>query len=313
MENTQKPAKVVDSGFDYLTLTAKPQHENFQQFNGCALDFISAMETAGCKVEESSQGGYDGFKAGETFWGKRHDSAIWRTSGSLSRNVAEFVRFNAITPRVTRADLQQTLEQPDGDTRELERILRAFRRRMARNQAPKRSKFATFHDAGLPIGSTFGARSSAEYLRCYRADLRHPEKFSLPALRFEAEWKDVRAQQIWAAFEAVQNDVTLSSAFVGGAFSKKGITQPVCADVAPCLLPPIGRTGSDQKTVYWIQNTVCKIIARLVKAGYLDDLAEHVVAALTPIPDVRERCGTLGSEIQEIDWELIENGRYSEG
>jgi hypothetical protein len=308
MKNDEKWGKVVDSGFDYLTLTVKPNETHYNAFKKCALEFVGALGNSGVNVQEASRAGYDGYEAGETFFGTRKDGAIWRTSGATSRWVACAVKSVGITPRVTRADLQRTLEQPDGGTGELDRIIAAFDGRLPRSEALRRQKFAAFYDKGIPVGSTFGARSSTSYLRCYRADLRHPEKFDAPALRFECEWKAARANQVWAAFELVENDATLSASFVGSAFAKKGITHPICSDVGVCPLPPLGRSGNDAKTVYWIQNTVCKIIARLVRAGFADELRPHLLAALNPLPETHKRSTSLEADTEEIDWELLQNG-----
>lgn len=308
MKTPENTGLVVDSGFDYLTLTAKPTQPHYEEFNCCALDFIASMQGAGIEVIEKRNAGYEGWQSGETFFGKREDGTIWRTSGATSRNVAGFVRFNGITPNVTRCDLQRTIEQHGHGSAELDRIFNALRGRLAVGSPSKPQKFSAFYDKNGSVGGTFGARSSTQYLRCYRADIRHPEKFARPSLRYEVEYKSERANQVWAAFEQCEDDVTLSASLVGCAFAAKGMNQAVCAENAPCPLPPIGRKGSDEKTVYWIQNTVCKIIARLVKAGYLDDLAPHLIAALCPVPDVRTISTSLEAEIQTIDWELIENG-----
>lgn len=309
MTKSEKQGKLVDAGFDWLTLTSNPKRPEYEQFKCTALDFIRAMENSGCQVKETRAQGYDGFQVAETFFGTRADSAMWRTSGNLARHVAAFAKANRLTPNVTRADLQQTIEQPRGDTGELARILGTFSRCSLGSEAPQSQKFATFHDSGCVIGSTFGARSSSTYLRCYRADIRHPEKFALPALRYEAEWKAERANQLWKAYQIATDDVTLSCAYVGGEFLAKNIMQPIHADFAPCRLPPLGRRTTDEKTVYWIQTTVCKSIARLVKAGYAKELTPHIMAALCPAPDVSERSATLEASIQEIDWEVFENAR----
>lgn len=309
MSQTETNLLLVDAGFDYLTFTSNPKRDDYEQFNHVASAYLAGAEKSGLTVTETRSGRYEGWQAGETFYGKRADSAIWRTSGGLSRTVAQFARAHELRPNVTRADIQSTIEQPDGDTGELGRIFEQSSFRRVGSSPSQCKKHALFYIEGVLTGGTIGSRSSTGYLRCYRADIRHPDKFALPSLRYEFEVKAEKAAQLWSAYFDEVDDVALSCKYVGGAFAAKRVMQPICADYAPCKLPPIGRKSSDQRTVYWIQNSICKTIARLVKAGYLDEIAPHIIAALCPVPEVRELSSSLESEIQTVDWELIENGK----
>lgn len=309
MDNQKKYGKLIDSGFDWLTFTSTPKMDEHLEFQKTALEFVDMLRDSGVKVEEKTINNYEGFKAGETFFGRRTDSAMWRTSGVMSRHVAAFARSAGITPRCTRADLQQTIETAGGETARLGRILADARKMGVGDAKTERQKRAEFYEADVVTGAAFGSRSSAIFCRIYRADLRHPARFSSPALRCEAEFKAERSQQIWEQYYCATNDVALSCSYVAGEFLKRGISEPLQAEFAPCRLPPIGRSGSDEKCVHWIKNTVCKTIARLVKAGYADELTPAIMAALSPVPDVQLRHSSLEAEIQSIDWEMIIHGR----
>lgn len=307
MQQSNEQGKLIDAGFDYLTFTETPDATGYLEFKGTALDFLSSLEQNGHTVKELRLNGYEGYKTEETFFGARHDSAIWRTSGSLARNAAEFAKFNRLRPRVRRADLQLTIEQPNRGTGELTAILAEIRGRGVGSATPKPQKLAAFMDASDVTGLTLGARSSTTYLRAYRADIKHRSRFQAPAVRYEVEWKGERGQQIWDAYTCAVDDSVLSSAFVSGEFLARGIMQPLQTNAEPCRLLPIGRKGSDERAVSWIKNSVCKTIERLARAGYADELRPYLLAALSPPPLSRELSGSLEAEIQSIDWELIEN------
>lgn len=299
MENLKTYGKLIDAGFDWLTFTSTPRRDEFSDFKRTSLEFVEMLHNSGVKAEQRNIQGYEGYKAGETFVGTRADSAIWRTSGGQSRHAAAFARFAGLEPRCTRADLQQTIETANGETTRLQAILRECRRANIRDSKTERQKHAEFYDAGDIIGLTIGGRASTTYLRAYRADIRHPARFLSPSIRFECEWKGDRAAQIWERYSCATNDVTLSCSYVASAFLEKGITEPIQAGFEPVRLPPIGRKGSDEKAVHWIKGTVCKTIARLVKAGYGDELRPAILAALSPAPDVTQRLVALESEIQK--------------
>jgi hypothetical protein len=289
----------LDGGFDYLTATTTPKHPDWELFQQLGLQFVSEMENAGHTAKERRFDGYEGWQVGDTYYGKREDSAIWKTSGGLSRYVARCLVANEAAPKVTRADLQLTFEPGEGELLDLGRMLRELRQCDVGASALKRSKSATFYSSDVCTGFTLGHRSSETYLRAYLAGFRHPEKYPLNAVRFEVEWKRERAQQIYQAFTNSTDDVTLSGAYVSGSFLQYGITEPMQAELMPCNLPPITRCASDEKTLHWLTGMVCRVIENMVRKGYGDEIRGPILAALTPPPLERRHSLALEKERQK--------------
>lgn len=241
--------KVVDAGFDYLTATVTPKHPDWELFQQLGLQFCSEMENLGHDVKEKQTQGYDGYQVADTYYGKRQDSCIWKTSGTLSRNVAHFLAANEAAPKITRADLQLTFEPETGEVHDLGKLLGRLRKSLVGSATIKASKSATFYNTDVCTGFTLGDRSSQSYLRAYLAGLKHPDRYAPHAIRFEVEWKQERALQIFELYKKGRDDVTLSGGYVAGEFLKYGIKEPLCANLEACNLPPVGRSSGDEKTI----------------------------------------------------------------
>ena len=294
--NPGEYGKVVDAGFDFLTLTTTPRRSDYHDFQSVALAFLDGMQKAGVEVVEQRFDAYEGFKAGDTYYGKREDSCIWKTSGGLSRNVAQFCKAHQASFHSTRADLQLTFEPNEGIVRGLGELLRGLRGIDVGDTPVKRNKSATFYTTDVCTGFTLGDRSSETYLRVYLAGLKHPERYSPNAVRFEAEWKGGRADQIMHAFTNAVDDVTLSGAYVSGEFLKYGIKEPMQALLEPCKLPGLKRSSSDEKTLNWLTGFVCRVIEKMVLKGYGKELRGPILRALTPEPEERRTSGALEKE-----------------
>lgn len=295
--------KLLDAGFDYLTMTVTPKMPHWNQFHGTALDYLSGLETAGQKVVEKSRGGYNGYESNGTYYGERGDSRIWQTSGEQSRNVADFVRANQVAPKITRCDTQITVAVEGDEISELGRMLRELQCPSQRSEKVTARKSAAFYEGELATGLTGGHRTSARYIRAYRADLRHPDKYNSPSIRFECEFKSGRAEQVWGIYRQAVDDSVMAASVVGSEFLRHGLQQPLRAEFAPIPLPPIARNSSERKTVNWLVGFVAPIVARMVRAGYGDELRRAFVPALNPAPQSRERSASLEAERNKFTWE----------
>lgn len=286
----------MDAGFDYITATSTPKREDWHDFNAVALAFVSGMEQEGHTVTEVRQNGYEGYKCGETFFGTREDSAIWKTSGGLSRNVAQFAKAHSLAPNITRADLQLTFEPETDGVRDVGAMFRAVHEPLVEDAAIRARTKAAFYGSSLCTGFTLGNRASQTYLRAYLAGVKHPERYRSDAVRFEVEWKSERANQVWQLYGNAVDDAVLAGTYVASEFLKYGVNEPMQAQMSACKLPELGRSGSNEKTVNWLVTTVAKTVEKLVRAGYGEQLRPVFLEALYPKASLVRTSETLEAD-----------------
>lgn len=289
----QHDATIIDAGLDYLTLTITPKMAGMKDFDRIAHAWFADKESNGYQAKEARSKGYEGWRLGGTFYGKREDSCIWETAGGLSQEVGRWVADCGVKPRVTRADVQVTYvcgEVRDGWAHD---TLEAAERRAASLGRSTRQTVGVFATRGRDTGFTLGRRGCPNFFRAYLAGVQHPEKYPPNSIRDECEFRGDRAPDVWAMSLQASDSGQFAKNVVRSRMEKLSMSAPWHHSAETLPFPAHPYDESELRTLYWLENHICPVIKKLARGQHREKLVEMLQAALKYEPEIVGHSETL--------------------
>lgn len=263
---------LIDSGVDYLTATAKQDH-NIEKLAELGRALAESQHYDGFIARPSSFSGYEGMQVGHLYYGERADGCILRLGSYVAQS--HYKRVVQHADNITRIDLQCTYKT-EPEPREV--ITRHFRQMRQHNKAFKKAP-----GVSLFIGSDdsrtlySGSRASDRYGRIYDKGLESGLAQFAGCLRYEGEFKGKRALAIATRLLVGHSCSLCFSRSVLGFFEKRGCSVSGLCKSGPCLEIDISSNGwahqNDVEDVLkWLSVQVRPSVQRLINRGLLESI-----------------------------------------
>src|SRR5829696_6782177 len=107
----QGPDKVLDSGIDYITATARGRNTE-SSLSAFGRFIVNEQIQRGEKVRNFYFSGYRGSVAGSASYGVRHDGSVIRLSSGVAKEY--WAQVYHLCTNVSRLDLQVTVRPAEG-------------------------------------------------------------------------------------------------------------------------------------------------------------------------------------------------------
>jgi len=258
------PAKLIDIGLDWLTLTTKESSRG-AEWHEAFVGVASVEQARGHKWREVHLLGYAGEQCGHIFWGKGQNGWMVRLSSQLADEQGYLFAPEAV--HCTRIDMQVTCEFTTRAPHLIERLYEHAVAAPAKNGRPPAYTLLKQSDGACTL--YVGSRSSGLYGRIYdkgmEQALGEPGKY----IRFELECKDWASDQAVAIVRPSSSPEAQMMAMVGRFFTDRSIAVP-WSYVRPeeTFVPPKLKT-EDAQVLKWLRGPVATSVARLMDTvGY---------------------------------------------
>ena len=265
--------KIISPGCDYLTLSVKAGRtlagiENiWQELQGMRYD-------QGHQTEDWRFQQYTGVKIGDFQRGYSETHGLFVAQGSGAQVAVESLQGITFEGNITRcdvkADIQGTAQEVysprDFDAAWLAKTV------IAGTDGRRRSGITRGADGGDT--ATIGSRDSDNYFRCYRADIKHPDQYFGPTVRFELETHGERARGLYTRINAATDSRKEALGAVVGRLSQLGLTQPWCEGIDGFTVKLSKPETNYAKSLRWLASGVRGVVRGLLEAGYSTELEE---------------------------------------
>lgn len=266
----QASAVVVSRGVDWITATARGEHQQHDMWDIGEQYLTDCVETIGQEVKRAELRGYKGWATDNCFLGKRDDSVMLRGSSASAEEVYRRLYEQSHEWNITRLDLQVTGKFPhdyEGYGREAEAAAIAA---IDRSPASRPRRVASVRGNGRGDTCSIGSRSSQRYLRCYDKTREQRGQVEANLWRWEVEYKQPLSTGIAARLAAQQSRASCIVAVVADEFQRKGVSVP-WENGEVIELPTTGVSAtSDGRRLVWLNTQVRPVIGKLRETVGLD-------------------------------------------
>jgi len=259
------PAKLVEVGVDWLTLTSHDPHRGGEWYDTfCEIAEFARGE--GYLDEASTWLGYTGHKVGRLFVGARSDGWIVRLSSDWAERYGGLFFPDAV--RCTRIDLAVTTWQQGEPGVQLGRLWSALQ--ASEKRKTRASTCKLWSDAFGPQGISLGSRSSERYSRIYDKGKESGDDYYRGSLRWEVEIKGDLASQAALLVYSAENRRRAIRDVVADHFRCRGCATPFASAGEYTLAPARNQEAEVFVKLKWLREGVSPTVRRLVDACGLE-------------------------------------------
>jgi hypothetical protein len=256
------------AGVDYVRLTWTGDRASEGPARAYARAVWALGQEAGEGATEArpwSFQGYSGESRASASWGERADGCILQVSGPLAHSV---ILLDVPYTGVPRLDVEiTTWGEASPDTRPRAVADESDRARRLVHHRPWKVRL----EDGKGDGDTayIGSRSSSLFIRVYDKQKESKGKPDfVGAVRYEAEYHEEEAVQVWAKLGTSGGNPSACAALVRGALHSRGVLLPEWVQVpAMCREVPRSEVTSTAQSVEWLRRSVRPTLRRLEAAG----------------------------------------------
>lgn len=264
-------AEIVESGVDYLTVTARSADAAAALYQ-LGYGLWREEVTRGCDPRPFNWLGFEGFSGGQATVGKRDDGTLLRLSGSLAaqhwRKAGEFGE------NCSRIDLQVTARfpEPQRDWAHMNFLSAA-----ALANARGRDLDVKLYVGNHPGATLYlGKRTSQLFGRLYDKEAESGEAAYRNCWRWEVEVKQARALRTLAVLRGdIDAEVSIQAA-VHEHFVTRGVRCPWVVGVCRGLPVPAPRSSDDERRVQWLRTQVAPVVGKLLARRKRHELLKAV-------------------------------------
>lgn len=258
-------AAIVDSGVDYLTLTATATHNQAALWEHGANFLDARAELERQEVKPTEVMGYRGFQVEGVMLGRRDDSVMLRASSGTANDLWRYMLLHERCWNVRRIDTQVT-GQFDSDHEGYGRVVEAEALAYREKQRTgTHGRIETHRGNGRGDTCTIGARSSNRYLRCYDKTREQRNEVATGLWRWEVEYKAELAAKTAELVSCAANSRGAIISLVESEFKRKGVTVPWrTGEVVHVPTVGLGKTD-DERRLRWLIMQVKPVVGKLVK------------------------------------------------
>lgn len=263
MSERERPANGVEVGMDWLTAVAR------NEVGGRNLEELYRVREAEAIIQGfiprfEQKYGYEGFRVGSYFYGRRGESTMLIVSSSDAITIAPVVDWE--NAHATRIDLQVTSwrdyrqDWAQVQKAQLENAIESNEG----NKLPEPVLIAPRKGKGDTLA--IGSRSSPRYGRLYDKGAESGEDYYHSSWRYEVEYKGEAVPHILRALRTAKFDRTFILRTVAGQFDSWHISRTfnTASPIAPIR---IGKRKTDwERKLEWLSKQV---------RGTVDKLREH--------------------------------------
>lgn len=258
-------AAIVDSGVDYLTLTATATHNQAALWEHGANFLDRQQLLGGQEVRPVEVMGYRGFQVEGVMLGRRDDSVMLRASSGVANDLWRYMLPQDRCWNVRRIDAQVT-GKFDSDYESygvsVEAQALAFR---ACQKTAAHGRIETHRGNGRGDTCSLGSRSSNRYLRCYDKTREQRNEIEPGIWRWEVEYKAELAVKIAELISCTASPAGAIIPLVESEFKRKGVTVPWRTG-EEMRVPTVGLAKTDdERRLRWLIMQVKPVVGRLVK------------------------------------------------
>lgn len=265
--------RIVTCGVDWLTMTVRAGEtlagvdELWQELQGMRYD-------QGHPVKDFKFQQYTGVEIGDFQRAYDATHGIFIAQGCAAQIAIERlpdIRFNG---NITRCDVKADVQGSKRAVWQPEKFDAKYMATLAAKGLTGKRRSGVTRGADGGITASIGARESDDYFRCYRSDIKHPDEFFEPTVRFERELHGERARAAYEKLVTSPKPREVALSLVVGRLTKLGLTQPWCKGVAPDSVRLKKPKTSYGKSLDWLRNDVRGTVKTLMDAGLHYDVEE---------------------------------------
>jgi len=259
----------AECGIDYLTCTLPLDSDVGPTLVAIGYKLMEEEKSNGNTFKEARLLGYDGAKCGSVFAGAGGQGYILRISGSRAMGAIPLLR--ALSPQVTRIDLQVTVWYPaESDLIIRQQYGRAYEAASIADRRARRTVTRWEDNSG---GYTFyiGSRHSSYFGRVYDKHKESKDDVYTQAIRYEVELKGEAAEKV---FRLLRHGKTVKEAqivsFVAEWYLARGVRADWTYEVGLLDVTSVKRETSDtERRLKWLRTQVrhtCMLLRETVDA-----------------------------------------------
>lgn len=266
--------QLVDMGVDWLTVTASDPMKG-TRLGQFAVEKMRDQLAEGDRQKPWGMAGYNGWSVGSVQTGEREDSIIVRLGSLLAKS--NWRMFYQTSDSCSRLDCQYTLRSTIEPKKLIQKHYRSATAHHKKDKRPGTVSLFTSSDGSSTL--YLGKRTSEQFGRIYDkgAESGLPEYEG--AIRYEVEFKGMRARQVAELLYSSQQELLDVSVRVSTFFTARGVCpqiptidvrgRPLPANFCfPSGLAPIGRKLTDRdRRLQWIAKSVAPFATELVSEG----------------------------------------------
>jgi DNA relaxase NicK len=269
-----KAGTIVSADIDWLTLTFAVDAPCVGDLDAYATSVILKHTFRGHTMKPNSAQGYHGNATPNFHFGGRADGYMMRLSSDCAVEEFESLRRFVTYARCTRIDTKIDVIREEEDTQFAGRLRRAIASHYQASGLRRTPKVGLIEGSGVGNSITLLSRSGSRYGRIYDKSSQSRGQIIPNVTRFEVEWKQRPAREIFAAMlnatDRRRAIIGLNAAF----FARYGISEGWQEEVRPVTLPTNYNPTDDERSLEYLLHQVAPMLKRLIIGGNLEEVRD---------------------------------------
>jgi len=258
--------ELVDSGVDWITATGN-RSGPIRALTTRAHLWAMQEEKRGMEMRPWSMSGYRGIGCGSVQFGEREDGFIFRLGAHLAKRNWRHV-FD-VTRRASRIDLQYTLRFNCDPSQVITRHYRQAKREKKRCPGGPSYQLVQASDTSSTL--YLGSRVSDVFVRIYDKQRQSKMDHYSRCVRFEAEYKNVRAMSVAHELLSSDDEGGTVQAIVAGLLQNRRQSPWLTEWNRASFDAPLPSSDASRK-LRWLAVQVAPVCKSLIDAGYIDEV-----------------------------------------
>jgi hypothetical protein len=272
--------EIEDAGCDWLTMTWPLADERLSHIKLAVSARMDEIQTGGNKAKETKRMQYQGVRAGRLFFGIDETHAYLEATSAEANVTSKRIIAGKLGGKATRADLQATAPYAERAPDFFKELRERLGGHHTGGEKRRAQKGAYYFSPGRDTGISVGSGSNERNFRAYSArEGGHPDA-SENAVRFEAQYRQVRARQVWAKMEEAPSLENLACRVVANECRALGIMEPWMDKTMPQRLEPIKNKRDIESAFKWYRSQIFPSFAKTISQGYGEQLLNELKSVI---------------------------------
>lgn len=256
-------AEVIQSGVDYFTATCSTREKVEPFLNETEL-ILYRQRAAGNRIKPQGAQGYQGYKCGSFFIGKRHDGWMVQMSGDVA--YTNYLALHDKVSHVARLDAQVTVKLKN----EQYALARNVYLQAVRHRQKHKTKLKVYRIEEYAGGYTtyLGSPKSELRARCYNKHAESKDEYYRGCYRYEVQARNDVAGWYNESIGGARSSHAQTAAIVRSYFYERG-HKPVYDASSRLSYHSHLAPSDDGRTLVWLSTSVKRPVARLIDSGLL--------------------------------------------
>jgi len=276
MSTAIKPNTIVNCGFDWITVTFKPDSTDVPRLMYRVENMVQEAKRKGEPTREFKPQGYLGCGTENVFFGGRADGYMLLLTSSGANEHYKWLLECLDAYNVTRADLQVSVKREDKTDGFANRYRTMVRKWELGEQRERFIQLGTVDRVKGGDSLTIFPRVSEVHFRIY--DKSHEQKGRIePGItRFEGEFKGDTARTLWGTVKNNTNPHMLAKRLIATRLQAVGITEPWMAKQSYLKLPVVNQATDNEKRLDYLETVVKGMLDKLTEAGLREEALKRL-------------------------------------